>query len=72
MLSLSDPCATPVLPEGPSSIVGKQLAFGDYFEKAAPVIEIQVARAGFRLAAWLDLIADRARGLGPSLGNGEL
>ncbi|KAL1851641.1 hypothetical protein Daus18300_012514 [Diaporthe australafricana] len=44
-----------VLPEGPSAIVGQELG-GDYYEKAAPVIELQVARAGFRLAAWLDLI----------------
>ncbi|ROW13719.1 hypothetical protein VPNG_04604 [Cytospora leucostoma] len=44
-----------VLPEGPDAIVGQELG-GEYFEKAAPVIELQVARAGFRLAAWLDLI----------------
>ncbi|POS71281.1 nuclease S1 [Diaporthe helianthi] len=44
-----------VLPEGPAAIVGQELA-GEYYEKAAPVIELQVARAGFRLAAWLDLI----------------
>ncbi|KAI3395549.1 hypothetical protein diail_1211 [Diaporthe ilicicola] len=44
-----------VLPEGPSAIVGQELG-GEYYEKAAPVIELQVARAGFRLAAWLDLI----------------
>ncbi|KAI1335330.1 putative nuclease S1 precursor [Xylariaceae sp. FL0016] len=44
-----------VLPEGPSAIVGQELA-GEYHEKAAPVIELQVAKAGYRLAAWLDLI----------------
>lgn len=44
-----------VLPEGPDAIVGQELG-GEYYEKAAPVIELQVARAGFRLAAWLDLI----------------
>ncbi|KAL2276668.1 hypothetical protein FJTKL_00485 [Diaporthe vaccinii] len=44
-----------VLPEGPAAIVGQELG-GEYYEKAAPVIELQVARAGFRLAAWLDLI----------------
>ncbi|KAK2600645.1 hypothetical protein N8I77_010166 [Diaporthe amygdali] len=44
-----------VLPEGPAAIVGQELG-GNYYEKAAPVIELQVARAGFRLAAWLDLI----------------
>lgn len=44
-----------VLPEGPDAIVGQELG-GEYYEKAALVIELQVARAGFRLAAWLDLI----------------
>ncbi|TPX10670.1 uncharacterized protein E0L32_008404 [Thyridium curvatum] len=44
-----------VFPEGPSQIAGQELG-GDYYEKAAPVIELQVARAGFRLAAWLDLM----------------
>ncbi|KAI3327070.1 putative nuclease S1 precursor [Xylariaceae sp. AK1471] len=50
-----------VLPEGPATIVGQELA-GEYFEKAAPVIELQVAKAGYRLAAWLDLIAERMSG----------
>ncbi|KFG80007.1 putative nuclease S1 precursor [Metarhizium anisopliae] len=48
---------THVLPEGPHAIVGQELG-GDYFKKAGPVIERQVARAGFRMAAWLDKIAD--------------
>ncbi|CAN8100377.1 unnamed protein product, partial [Discula destructiva] len=34
---------------------------GEYYEKAAPVIEVQVARAGYRLAKWLDLIAAAAK-----------
>ncbi|KAF3765053.1 S1 nuclease, partial [Cryphonectria parasitica EP155] len=46
---------THVLPEGPAAIAGQELG-GEYYEKAAPVVEIQVARAGYRLAAWLDLI----------------
>ncbi|OTB02901.1 hypothetical protein M426DRAFT_190581 [Hypoxylon sp. CI-4A] len=50
---------THVFPEGPKEIAGQELA-GDYYEKAAPVIELQVAKAGYRLAAWLDLIADKA------------
>jgi hypothetical protein len=45
-----------VFPEGPKAIVGQELA-GDYFTKAGPVIERQVARAGYRLGAWLDAIA---------------
>lgn len=44
-----------VFPEGPAAIVGQELS-GEYYDKAAPVIEVQVARAGYRLAAWLDLI----------------
>lgn len=47
-----------VFPEGPKAIIGQELA-GDYYEKAAPVIEIQVAKAGYRLATWLDLIANK-------------
>ncbi|CAN8100375.1 unnamed protein product [Discula destructiva] len=49
-----------VLPEGPAAIVGQELS-GEYYEKAAPVIEVQVARAGYRLAKWLDLIAAAAK-----------
>lgn len=45
-----------VFPEGPKAIVGQELG-GEYFEKAGPVIEKQVARAGYRMAAWLDSIA---------------
>ncbi|KAH0437997.1 S1/P1 Nuclease [Colletotrichum camelliae] len=47
---------THVFPEGPRAIAGQELG-GDYFQKAAPVIELQVAKAGVRMAAWLDLIA---------------
>ncbi|KAL3954872.1 hypothetical protein ACCO45_010435 [Purpureocillium lilacinum] len=45
-------------PKGLEAIVGKELG-GEYFTKAGPVIEKQVARAGFRMAAWLDIIADK-------------
>ncbi|KAH8662277.1 phospholipase C/P1 nuclease domain-containing protein [Xylariales sp. PMI_506] len=63
---------TTVLPEGPVAIVGQQLN-GDYFTKAAPVIEVQVARAGYRLAAWLDLIAARIAQKSPVvIGDSEL
>ncbi|RYP24232.1 hypothetical protein DL765_000727 [Monosporascus sp. GIB2] len=58
---------THVLPEGPEAIVGQELA-GEYYEKAAPVIEVQVARAGYRLARWLDLIADRLSESGAPVG----
>ncbi|KAI5464496.1 phospholipase C/P1 nuclease domain-containing protein [Mariannaea sp. PMI_226] len=46
-----------VLPEGPVAIAEQELG-GEYYEKAAPVVERQVARAGYRMAAWLDQIAD--------------
>ncbi|KAK4124845.1 S1/P1 nuclease [Parathielavia appendiculata] len=49
---------TTVLPEGPHAIRGQELG-SKYYEAAAPVIEVQVARAGYRLAAWLDLIVTR-------------
>ncbi|RYP63995.1 hypothetical protein DL770_009272 [Monosporascus sp. CRB-9-2] len=58
---------TNVLPEGPEAIVGQELA-GEYYEKAAPVIEVQVARAGYRLATWLDLIVDRLSESGAPVG----
>jgi hypothetical protein len=44
-----------VLPDGPKAIEGQELG-SEYYEAAAPVIELQIARAGYRLAAWLDLI----------------
>ncbi|KAH6665837.1 nuclease S1 [Plectosphaerella plurivora] len=47
-----------VFPEGPKAIEGQELG-GEYFLNAAPVIELQVARAGYRMATWLDLIAER-------------
>ncbi|KJR82693.1 uncharacterized protein SPSK_03447 [Sporothrix schenckii 1099-18] len=47
---------THVLPQGPKAIVGQELG-SSYYDDAAPVVEIQVARAGYRLAAWLDLLA---------------
>ncbi|KYK59935.1 putative nuclease S1 precursor [Drechmeria coniospora] len=51
---------THVFPDGPDAIVGQELG-GEYFKRAGPVIEKQVARAGFRMAAWLDIIADTYR-----------
>lgn len=46
-----------VLPEGPVDIVGEELS-GEYYERAAPVVEKLVAQGGYRLAKWLDLIVD--------------
>lgn len=46
--------------------MGKELG-GEYYEKAAPVIERQVARAGYRMAAWLDKIAEKYAANGGSV-----
>ncbi|KAG6009888.1 hypothetical protein E4U21_000990 [Claviceps maximensis] len=48
---------THVLPEGAVAIEGQELG-GDYFKKAGPVIELLVARAGLRMAVWMDKIAE--------------
>ncbi len=40
--------------------MGQELG-SDYYAKAAPVIEVQIARAGYRLAAYLDGIAAQIR-----------
>lgn len=34
-----------------------------YYESAIPVVEMQLAKAGYRLAAWLDLIVGGDTGL---------
>lgn len=39
------------------AIVGEELS-GEYYERAAPVVELLVAQGGYRLAKWLDLIVD--------------
>lgn len=51
-------CST-VVPEGAEGVRGKELS-GGYYESAVPVIQLQIAKAGFRLAAWLDLIVEGA------------
>lgn len=48
-------CPALVLPQGKDGVVDQELG-GEYYENAVPVIESQVAKAGYRLAAWLDLI----------------
>jgi hypothetical protein len=48
-------CST-VLNQGLSYVEGTDLS-GDYYTAALPVFEEQIARAGYRLAAWLNLIA---------------
>ncbi|KAK6582790.1 hypothetical protein PZA11_005198 [Diplocarpon coronariae] len=47
---------TTVLPDGQDAVEGKEIS-GAYYESAIPVVEKQIAKAGYRLAAWLNLIA---------------
>ncbi|KAF2490279.1 nuclease PA3 [Lophium mytilinum] len=54
-------CST-VLKGGVSAVSGKELD-GSYYTAAIPVVELQIARAGYRLAAWLNLIATGKTGL---------
>lgn len=49
---------TTVLKEGRDAINGTELA-GSYYDAATAVVEEQVAKAGVRLAKWMDLIAER-------------
>lgn len=51
-----------VFQKGLSYIEGTDLS-GAYYTAAKPVIELQIARAGYRLAAWLNLIATGTTGL---------
>ncbi|KAL6790978.1 putative nuclease S1 precursor [Trichoderma sp. SZMC 28012] len=41
----------------PSQIEGKELSKKDYYNQASSLVEKQIARAGYRMAAWLDEIA---------------
>ncbi|XMA16401.1 hypothetical protein WAI453_009192 [Rhynchosporium graminicola] len=48
-------CST-VMPMGEAAVKGMELN-GTYYDSAIPVVEMQIAKAGYRLAAWLNLIA---------------
>ena len=37
---------------------GEDLCTSDYFGNAVPVIDLQLAKQGYRLAAWLNVIFD--------------
>lgn len=52
---------TAVVPEGQEAVEGKELE-GTYYDEAIPVIQLQIAKAGYRLAAWLDLIVQGGKG----------
>ncbi|TVY25884.1 Nuclease S1 [Lachnellula hyalina] len=54
-------CST-VMPDGISAVEKTDLS-GTYYTKAIPVVELQIAKAGYRLAAWLDLITSGSTGL---------
>ncbi|KAM5542535.1 hypothetical protein V8D89_003994 [Ganoderma adspersum] len=42
---------------------GEDLCSGTYFNNAVPVIDLQLAKQGFRLAAWLNVLFDGATNL---------
>ncbi|KAI0689146.1 S1/P1 nuclease [Cerioporus squamosus] len=42
---------------------GQDLCSGTYFASAIPVIDLQLAKQGFRLAAWLNVLFDGATNL---------
>ena len=51
-----------VLKDGITVVEGQDLG-GAYFTKASPVVEMLLAQAGYRLAAWLDLLATGSIGM---------
>ena len=51
-------CST-VVPNGPDAVRNQEIS-GSYYESAIPVVQKQIAKAGFRLAAWLDAIVENA------------
>ncbi|KAJ9663899.1 hypothetical protein H2201_005381 [Coniosporium apollinis] len=58
----NDDVCTTVLPEGVEGVEGKELG-GAYYQAAIPAAKSEVAKAGYRLAAWLNLIATGKAGL---------
>ena len=42
---------------------GQDLCTSSYFAQAVPVIDLQLAKQGYRLAAWLNVIFDGAPNL---------
>ena len=51
-----------VLKGGVGAVQGKELST-EYYGAAVPVFEVQIAKAGVRLAAWLNLIVTNTTGL---------
>jgi hypothetical protein len=53
---------TTVMPNGVEATQEVDLS-GDYYTSVLPVVQLQFAKAGYRLAAWLNLIATGSTGL---------
>ncbi|KAF1938260.1 hypothetical protein EJ02DRAFT_29301 [Clathrospora elynae] len=62
-------CST-VIPNGTDAVFGKELS-GAYYESAIPVVTKQLAKAGVRLAAWLDAVVELNEKKGHGHDNGE-
>ena len=56
-----------VLPGGVSSVENKDLS-GAYYAGMMPTVELQFAKAGYRLAAWLNLLATGSTGISSKYG----
>ncbi|PSK56554.1 hypothetical protein B9Z65_6178 [Elsinoe australis] len=53
----NDYICTFVAPQGWAAVQRGDLVSSGYYDRAVPTVELQVARAGVRLAAWLDALA---------------
>jgi hypothetical protein len=58
-------CST-VMPDGPDAVFAQELS-GAYWDTAIPIVTKQLAKAGYRLAAWLDALVE----LNEKKGHGE-
>lgn len=51
-----------VLEEGPEKVNGTEVAGGEYYEGSTGIVEMQIAKGGVRLAAWLNMIFEGKTG----------
>ncbi|PNS15518.1 hypothetical protein CAC42_777 [Sphaceloma murrayae] len=58
----NDYICTFVAPQGWEAVETGDLATNGYFDRAVPTVELQIARAGVRLAAWLDALSAPSAG----------
>jgi hypothetical protein len=56
-----------VMPNGQSSVEDQEL-YPDYYDSAIGTVELQIAKGGYRLAAWLDAISDASGSSSSSAG----